>query len=86
MLTHRPGHEGSTEPEHSPSRPEAGKHSDQETSSYWEDDGRCVCVCSQFLFPYMEGLLLVLFPHMECEVPALVANCKSACGVAGGTN
>ena len=30
-----------------------------------------VCACSQFLFPYMEVLLLVLFPYMECEVPAL---------------
>ena len=87
MLTCRPGHEGSAEPEHSPPRPEAGKHSDQETSSYWQDDGRCVCQVSflLFLFPYMEVLLLVLIPYMECEVPALVPNCKSAYGVAGGT-
>ena len=41
LHTHRSGHEGAAEPEHSSPRSEARKYSHQETSSHGQDDGRC---------------------------------------------
>ena len=70
LHTHRSGHEGAAEPEYSSPRSEAWKYSHQETSSHWQDAGRCSqeSVVPLSLYgsevPVVRSLLF-LFPYME---------------------